>query len=309
MTTSVATSHRLAVGDRAPVFALPDTSGDPVRLEPGEHAATVVVFTSNGCPFALAWHDRLQQVARDYAGRDVLVLQVVSNDPTDRPEDSVDAMAARVADGELAGPFLHDADQSVAQAYGATATPEVFVIDRDGVVRYHGAPDGDHDDPAQNAGWTRDALDQVLGGHDVTRPTTSPSGCSIKWRVELLWWEGCPTHEQAADLVRTTLDELRRGDVHVVPREVVTRDDAAALGFPGSPTIQVGRRDLFPVDTPPALTCRVYRRADGRMSPLPDAEVLAARLRESLARPWELPGWVDPRKRSTDDVTTETRTA
>ena len=233
MTTSVATSHRLTVGDRAPVFALPDTSGDPVRLEPGEHAATVVVFTSNGCPFALAWHDRLQQVARDYAGRDVLVLQVVSNDPTDRPEDSVDAMAARVADGELAGPFLHDADQSVAQAYGATATPEVFVIDRDGVVRYHGAPDGDHDDPAQDAGGSATRSTRSLagptsparprprraarssgvwnccGGRAALRTSRPPTSCEPPW-----------TSCAAATCTWSQ-------------REVVTRDDAAALGFPG----------------------------------------------------------------------------
>jgi hypothetical protein len=224
----------------------------------------------------------------------VAVLQIISNDDADHPEDSSDAMRERVAAGELAGPFLRDAEQSAAQAYGATATPEVFVIDRRGVVRYHGAPDADHDDPAQNAAWVREALDAVLAGRDVARPATSPAGCSMKWRVELLWWEGCPTHTEAAELLRGTLEQLGRGDVHVLEREVRTRDEAARLGFPGSPTVQVGRRDLFPTEAAPALTCRVYDR-DGRISPLPDAADLAARLREALARPWDLPGWVDPR--------------
>jgi hypothetical protein len=256
----------------------------------------VVVFTSNGCPYARAWHDRIQQVTRDYADRDVVVLQVVSNDQTDHPEDSADSMAARVAAGELAGPFLRDADQSVALAYGATATPEVFVIDRGGVVRYHGAPDADYDDPALAAAWVREALDDVLAGREVARPTTSPAGCSIKWRVELLWWEGCPTHGEAEDLLQQTLEELRRGEVVVARREVRTRADAHRLGFPGSPTFQVGGRDLFPTEAAPALTCRVYQRADGRSAPLPDAADLAARLRAALVRPWELPGWVDFRK-------------
>jgi peroxiredoxin len=290
------TTPRLTVGAPAPLFALPDTAGAVVRLEPERHAASVVVFTANGCPFARAWHDRIQAVARDYAERDVAVLQVVSNEEAGHPEDSIHAMAGRVAAGELAGPFLRDAEQSAARAYGATATPEVFVVDRAGLVRYHGAPDGDHDDPAQDARWLREALDDVLAARDVARPVTSPAGCSIKWRVELLWWAGCPTHQEAADLLRNTLAALGRDEVHVVEREVRTRDQAERLGFPGSPTFQVGRLDLFPTDAPAALGCRVYTRAGGRSSPLPDPDDLAARLREALARPWDLPHWVDPRK-------------
>ncbi|MEU5100096.1 thioredoxin family protein [Streptomyces sp. NPDC020996] len=289
-------NERLTVGDAAPLFELPDSEGALVRLTPRDSAATVVVFTANGCPFALAWHDRVQQVARDYAARGVTVLQVVSNDETDHPQDSAVAMRVRVAAGELAGPFLRDADQSAARAFGATATPEVFVLDPAGVVRYHGAPDGDHDDPAQNARWLRDALDDVLAGREVVRPLTSPAGCSVKWRVELLWWEGCPTHARAAGLLRETLAELGRGEVQVAERRVTSPEEAARLGFPGSPTFQVGRRDLFPSSAPPALTCRVYRRADGRPSPLPEAADLAQRLRDALARPWDLPHWVDPRK-------------
>jgi hypothetical protein len=142
----------------------------------------------------------------------------------------------------------------------------------------------------------RDALDDVLAGCEVARPTTSPAGCSVKWRVELLWWEGCPTHGEAGDLLQETLDELGRGEVHVVAREVRTRAEAQQLGFPGSPTFSVGGRDLFPSAAPPALTCRVYEREDGRISPLPEPAELAARLRQALARPWELPGWVDFRK-------------
>ena len=292
------TGTRLTVGKTAPPITLSDTDGAAVTLDPGAHAATVVVFTANGCPYARAWHDRIQDVVREYAARDVTVLQIVSNDEADHPEDSVDGMRRRVTAGELAGPFHRDADQSAAQAYGATATPEVFVLDSAGLVRYHGAPDANHDDPSQNAAWVRDALDDVLAGRDVARPITSPAGCSIKWRVELLWWDGCPSHGEAADLLQSTLDDLGRGDVHVVRREVRTRAAAAQLGFPGSPTFQVGGRDLFPAEAPPALTCRVYQRPDGRSSPLPDADDLAAHLREALARPWDLPHWVDFRTQS-----------
>jgi peroxiredoxin len=293
---------RLTVGDTAPPFDLADVDGTTVRLAPGEAAATVVVFTANGCPYARAWHDRIQQVARDYADREVTVLQVVSNDAADHPEDSVEAMRQRVAAGEFAGPLLHDAEQSAAQAYGATATPEVFVIDRDGVVRYHGAPDGNYDDASLDARWVREALDDVLAGREVARPSTSPAGCSIKWRVELLWWEGCPTHDEAAEKLEQILDEIGKGDVSVVRREVRTRAEARQLGFPGSPTFQVGGRDLFPTDASPALTCRVYARDGGALSPLPDPGDLTARLRDVLARPWELPGWVDFRAQRSEST-------
>jgi len=289
-------TRRLSVGDVAPVFTLPDARGGQVTLDPGAAAATVVVFTANGCPYALAWHDRIQQVARDYASRDVTVIQVVGNDEAGHPEDSLESMRRRMDGGEIAGPYLRDADQEALAAYGATATPEVFVLDRQGIVRYHGAPDADHDNPAENAQWIRDALDDLLAGQNVGRPTTSPAGCSTKWRVELLWWEGCPSGEPALELLTSTLAELHRGDVAVARREVTTPEEAADLNFPGSPTFQVGRRDLFPVDATPALNCRVYRTPDGRVSPLPDGADLAARLREALARPWDLPGWVDPRK-------------
>ena len=190
-------NHRLSIGDIAPLFTLPDARGGDVTLDPAAAAATVVVFTANGCPYALAWHDRIQQVARDYAGRHVTVVQVVGNDETGHPEDSLDSMRGRVAAGEIAGPYLRDAGQEAVAAYGATATPEVFVLDRRGSSATTGRPTPTTTIPAQNARWIRDALDDVLAGRPVRRPSTSPAGCSTKWRVELLWWEGCPSHEQA----------------------------------------------------------------------------------------------------------------
>ncbi len=170
----------LAIGALAPQFTLPDTDGTPVSLAgPG---ATVVVFTCNHCPYALAWHERLQQVARDYRDRGVRMLQINSNDAERYRHDSVEAMAARVGAGEFAGPYLHDASQDVARAWGAAVTPDVFVLDGDGRVAYHGAPDADHGDETLAAQWLRGALDDVLAGRPVARPQTDAVGCTIKWR-------------------------------------------------------------------------------------------------------------------------------
>ena len=84
--------------------------------------------------------------ARDYAGRGVRTLQICSNDAERYPRDAPDAMRARVQAGEFSGPYLHDATQEVARAWGARVTPDVFVVDSAGRLAYRGAPDADHRD-------------------------------------------------------------------------------------------------------------------------------------------------------------------
>jgi peroxiredoxin len=171
-----------AIGDPAPVFTLPDAAG--AMHEPGGAPATVVVFTCNHCPYALAWHERIVAVARDYADRGVRVLAINSNDSERYPRDSLQAMRARVEQGEFEGvPYLRDESQDVARAYDAETTPDVFVLDRDGLLRYRGAPDADYEDPAQNAAFLRAALDAVLDGRAPDLPQTPPVGCSIKWKA------------------------------------------------------------------------------------------------------------------------------
>jgi peroxiredoxin len=168
-----------AVGTEAPTFSLPDTDG--VEHSPGDAPATVVVFTCNHCPYALAWQDRIADVARDYS--DVKVLAINPNDAERYPRDSFDAMRERVArDGGWPMPYLRDESQEVARAYDAKTTPDVFVIDGAGRIVYRGAPDADHQDPSLNAAWLRDALDAVIAGSEPERSETKPVGCSIKWK-------------------------------------------------------------------------------------------------------------------------------
>jgi hypothetical protein len=108
--------------------------------------------------------------------------------------------------------------------------------------------------------------------------------------VELLWWEGCPSTESARALVRAGLDEIGCSDVDIQTVEIETDEQARQLGFKGSPTILIDKVDLTQLlDAAPeatdseaqsALTCRLYRRRDGRISPTPDA----ADVREALTR-------------------------
>ena len=171
----------IAIGEQGPSFTLPDTGGNDVTFPGGQ--ASVVVFTCNHCPYALAWHERLLAVARDYEQRGARVVFVNPNDAERYPRDSFDAMRERVAaDGGWPAPYLRDESQEVARAYDAKTTPDVFVFDSEGVLRYRGAPDADHMDDALGAAWLRGALDAVLDGRDVTEPETTPVGCSVKWK-------------------------------------------------------------------------------------------------------------------------------
>jgi peroxiredoxin len=173
----------LAIGEPAPEFELPDTNGQSWSTSDAEApGAVVVVFTCNHCPYALAWHDRIAEVARDYAGRGVRLLAINSNDADRYPRDSYEAMRRRVEQEHWPMPYLHDSSQEVARAYGAKTTPDVFVLDAERRLRYRGAPDADYDDPGQGAAWLRDALDAVLAGAEPGRPETRPVGCSIKWK-------------------------------------------------------------------------------------------------------------------------------
>jgi hypothetical protein len=107
-------------------------------------------------------------------------------------------------------------------------------------------------------------------------------------RIELLWWDGCPSHPRALADLRDVLAELGVDPDTIAVREVATDADAEVEGFVGSPTIRVNGRDIQPPPGEPAgLTCRIYRRRDGRISPTPDPadvrDAVLAALREEAA--------------------------
>jgi hypothetical protein len=101
-------------------------------------------------------------------------------------------------------------------------------------------------------------------------------------RIELLWWEGCPSSAGAHDLVRAAMADAGLDPGSLRSIEIDTDESAEREGFVGSPTIRVDGRDIQPPSEPepPGLSCRVYRLRDGRISPLPDPEDI----KEALAR-------------------------
>lgn len=100
-------------------------------------------------------------------------------------------------------------------------------------------------------------------------------------KLELLWWEGCPSTDRALTELRAAAAELGLESSEIEMREIRTEDEAAAAGFIGSPTILVDGIDVVAdgaLAEATGLTCRVYRRRDGRISPTPDPDDLRAAL-------------------------------
>ncbi len=97
--------------------------------------------------------------------------------------------------------------------------------------------------------------------------------------IEFLYWDGCPSHPEARQLLDDVL-AARELDVEVKVREVRTQAEAEELRFPGSPTIRVDGRDVDPdgASARPALNCRIYRKPDGGPSPVPTRKQLEAAL-------------------------------
>jgi hypothetical protein len=104
--------------------------------------------------------------------------------------------------------------------------------------------------------------------------------------VEFLWWRECPSWERALDMLREQMDAAGLDRDSIESREIDTEEAAEREEFVGSPTIRVDGRDVQPPpeDDPAGLVCRVYRRRDGRASPLPDAGEVREALRAAAAR-------------------------
>jgi peroxiredoxin len=170
---------RLALGDPAPDFDLPGIDGRSYSR--GDYAGLplTVVFSCVHCPYVVAWEDRINDVAREYEGRAGLVA---INSNAGYLGDSVGDMQARSEEKSFGYPFLYDETQDVAEAYGASRTPEVFLFDAEHKLVYHGTPDSDHQDASAADPYLRDALEAVLAGAEPPVQDVPPVGCTIKWR-------------------------------------------------------------------------------------------------------------------------------
>ena len=176
---------KFATGDTALDFTLPATNGQTYTLrEVSKQAkAVAVVFTCNHCPYARAWEDRINAIARDYVTQGVRLLAINSNNPSVSPGDSWENMIRRAREKQFVFPYLYDESQDVARSYGAERTPEFFIFDAEGKLRYHGAPDDNYEDEhAVKHHYVREALDAILADQEASISETRPVGCTIKWK-------------------------------------------------------------------------------------------------------------------------------
>ena len=179
----------LEPGMTAPDFHLPNANANhgPEAMDlaaaRGEHG-TIVVFECNHCPYVVASVGRLNAMAEHAASVGVGFVGINSNDPVVYENDSWEHMRKR-ADGGMPYPYLHDAEQTVATAWGAERTPEVYLLNAADEVVYRGRMDDSPKDPGQvTTEDLRDALTAMLGGQSPAVDRTQSIGCSVKWKLE-----------------------------------------------------------------------------------------------------------------------------
>jgi len=183
----IAPMKGLQPGDKAMIFKLKNTDGKPVSL--GDNVSAkgyIVVFTCNTCPVAQAYEQRVIDLDKQFASKGYPVIAINANDGMLSPGDNFEAMKKRSTDKKYSFPYLTDETQEVAKTYGATHTPTVFVVQKEGsdfIVRYVGAVDNNAQDGEQaTEKYVQNAVKALLDGKPVVTTTAKAIGCGIKWK-------------------------------------------------------------------------------------------------------------------------------
>ena len=173
------------LGSTCPEFVLTSVDGRRYSSKDFAHAgALVVMFICNHCPYVKAVEDRLLALARDLGPRGAAFVAICSNDPKDHAEHRPENLLARWREKSYGFPYLIDDTQSVARAFGAVCTPDLYVYDAAQRLVYRGRLDDSWRNPEQvQKQELRQAILQVLGGQALTGEQIPSMGCSIKWRA------------------------------------------------------------------------------------------------------------------------------
>lgn len=186
---SLAQPKGYTIGDVVADFQAKNVDGRLIGLANyRDQKGLIVVFTSNHCPFSKAYEDRLISLHLKYAVQGFPVLALMPNDPVAYEDDSFEQMQVRARGKQFPYAYGLDETQQVARSFGATRTPQVYVLrTRNGqfTVEYIGAID----DSPQDAGnvqrrYVEEAVGNLLAGRPVQSPLTKPIGCAVKWKVK-----------------------------------------------------------------------------------------------------------------------------
>jgi peroxiredoxin len=179
-------STMLELGTPAPSFSLPDvvTHRSVSLSDFAGGKALLVMFICHHCPFVKHIKEELARIGRDYAGRELSMVAISSNDPAVSSDDSPEGLARMVADWGLMFPVLYDENQDVAKSYEAACTPDFFVFDSARRLVYRGQLDDSR--PGNGKPLTgadlRAAIEAALAGREVSAQQKPSLGCNIKWR-------------------------------------------------------------------------------------------------------------------------------
>lgn len=177
-------SNPVALGTQAADFILPAADGRLFELSSfAEKPALLVAFISNRCPFVVLLREALAQFALDYAPKGLQIVAINSNDSTTHPEESLAHIGEEAANFGYTFPYLKDQSQTVAKAYGAACTPDLFLFDAERRLVYHGQFDDarpGNGRPVTGADL-RAAVDAVLLGDKPAAAQIASIGCNIKW--------------------------------------------------------------------------------------------------------------------------------
>ena len=178
-------STMLPLGTQAPDFTLTNTDGNRVSLSDfRDKKALVIIFMCNHCPYVKHVAPELTRVSNEFRPKGVGFIGISSNDVVAHPEDSPEMMKVEAAKQGYKFPYLYDADQSVAMAYNAACTPDIFVFDSSNRLVYRGQLDDSRpkSDKPLTGKDLRTALDCILAGKQVSNEQRPSIGCNIKWK-------------------------------------------------------------------------------------------------------------------------------
>lgn len=140
----------------------------------------VLVFLANHCPVVIAYEDRINEFVEDYKDKGVKVVAIVTTGQSTEKANNLDAIKVRaVKEGVYTYLYGYDKSQEIGRAYGATNTPQFFVLDKDHKIRYTGAMDDSQNESRVTKQYLRDAVDALLAGEEIPVKETRAVGCSI----------------------------------------------------------------------------------------------------------------------------------
>ena len=191
--SEVRSTFRLKLGDPAPDFSLPDPSGVSHALaELQGPAGLLLMFACNHCPYVIHLAKPLAELADEMKPKGLHAVAISSNDTEKYPQDGPEQMKEFAIQSGWHFPYLYDATQEVALAYGAACTPDFFLFDAQGALFYTGQFDNSRPKNGQHADGKdlRDAIQRMLNGQSPPNSVYPSSGCNIKWKPGLQpdWW-------------------------------------------------------------------------------------------------------------------------